>query len=144
MRIGIDAQYFGPEDRGLGRYTQELVENLKNIDHTNQYFVFSQKLSFLKRQLFLPVKLKKSNLDFMHFTYFNVPIFYRGKFIVTIHDLNFSHVNFFKRLIYRIVLKSALKRAEKIIAVSEFTKQDILRHYKVGINKIHVIYEGVS
>jgi len=144
MRIGIDAQYFGPKDKGLGRYTQELVKNLKNIDHTNQYFVFSQKLSFLKRQLFLPIKLKKSKLDLMHFTYFNVPIFYRGKFIVTIHDLNFSHVNFLKRLIYRIVLKSALKRAEKIIAVSEFTKNEILSHYKINPEKIIVIYEGVS
>jgi glycosyltransferase involved in cell wall biosynthesis len=144
MRIGIDAQFFGPKDRGLGRYTQKLIENLRNIDRVNQYFIFSKKLSFLRRQIFLPLQIRKYNLDLMHFTYFNVPIFYRGKFIVTIHDLNFSNVGFFKRLIYGIVLKSALKRAEKIIAISEFTKNGILKHYKINSDKIRVIHEGVS
>lgn len=148
MRIGIDAQFLGPKDRGLGIYTENLIRNLKKIDlptgeagKKNQYFILEYR--GLKRHLLMPFKLKKLNLDLVHFTYFNVPVSYRGKFVVTIHDLILSHVSFFKRLAYKIILKSALKRADKIIAVSEYTKKDILKKYSVNPNKIKVIYEGV-
>ena len=40
MRIGIDARFYGPPGKGLGRYTQKLIVNLERIDNANQYFVF--------------------------------------------------------------------------------------------------------
>lgn len=43
-----------------------------------------------------------------------------------------------------MILKSVLKKAEKIIAVSEFTKKDIIKQYRVNSDKIEVIYEGVA
>lgn len=144
-RIGIDAQFWGAKDRGLGRYTEKLVKSLKKIDDKNQYIIFSGNESRgVKRHLLMPFKLKKYKLDLMHFTHFNVPIFYRDNFVVTIHDLNFNHVSFLKRFFYKIVLRSAVKRANKIIAVSQYTKEDILEQYKVKPEKIKVIYEGVS
>jgi len=148
MRIGIDAQFLGPKDKGLGVYTENLIKNLKKIDKENQYFILEYR--GLKRHLVMPFKIKRLNLDLVHFTYSNVPILYRGKFVVTIHDLVFSHISFFKRLVYKIILKSALKRADKIIAVSEYTKRDILKHYPtkkgagaINLDKIKVIYEGI-
>jgi len=176
-RIGIDARFFGPKDKGFGRYTQKLIENLGKTDHKNQYFVFlrkerrddyqAQNSNFKKvladyrwygwkEQIFLPLKLKKYKLDLIHFTHFNVPIFYCGKFVVTIHDLTLRHFptykkNFknlffypFKNLAYRIVIKHAIKNSEKVIAISEYTKQEILKHYRIPPDKIEVIYEGVT
>lgn len=144
MKIGIDAQFFGPKHRGIGRYTENLIRNLGKIDSQNQYIVFSGKESRgWRRQILFPFRLKKQKLDLVHFTHFNIPILYCGKFVVTIHDLIFSHVRSLKRIIYKIILKSALKRAEKIIAVSEYSKKDILRKYKINPDKIKVIYEGV-
>jgi len=151
MNIGIDARFFGAKDKGIGRYVENLIKNLENIDNINQYFIFLSKERFndyspgqpnFKKLLFN--QIKKIKLDLMHFTYFKVPIFYRGRFIVTIHDLIVSHVNFLKKIAYKIILCLALKRAEKIIAVSEYTKKDILKHYRVNPEKIKVIYEGVS
>lgn len=89
-------------------------------------------------------------LDLVHFPSFNVPIFYPGKFIVTIHDL--IHHRFpgkkkgrlLHRLAYRLIMNSAVKRAAKIIAVSEATKQDILATFRIPPEKILVIYEGVN
>ena len=49
-----------------------------------------------------------------------------------------------KNLAYRIVFKYAVKNSEKIIAVSQFTKKDILKHYPVNPDKIKVIYEGIN
>lgn len=177
MKIGIDARFFGPKDKGLGRYTESLIRNLEKIDHINQYFIFLRKDSWQdyqpeshnfkkiladyrwygwKEQILLPLKLKKYKLDLVHFTHFNVPIFYRGKFIVTIHDLTLRYFpthkrsikNFliypFKNLAYRMVFRYAIKNSEKIIAISEYTKKDILKHYKVNPDKIKVIYEGIT
>ena len=52
-----------------------------------------------------------------------------------------------KRLAYNLTIKNALQKAEKIIAVSEFTKQDIIKYFKLSEERtkvISVIYEGVS
>lgn len=151
MTIGIDARFFGAKDKGLGRYSENLIRNLEKIDKKNQYFVFLRREHWNDYQTKNPNfkkalynKLKKYNLDLVHFTYFKVPIFYKGKFIVTIHDLILSHVSFLKKIAYKVILKSALRRAEKIIAVSNYTRKDILKHYKIKPDKIKVIYEGVS
>jgi hypothetical protein len=43
MRIGIDARFFGGEQsKGLGRYTQKLIEQFAEHDTTNEYVVFLQ------------------------------------------------------------------------------------------------------
>src|SRR4030042_6259440 len=108
MRIGVDARFFGSIGKGLGRYTQKLIENLENIDHENQYYIFLRKENFheynphkanflrvvadipwygFREQLYFPGILKKFELDLDHFPPFNVPVLFRGKFLVTIHDL---------------------------------------------------------
>ncbi len=108
MKIGIDARFFGPESKGLGRYTKKLIEELEKIDEENEYIIFLTKDNYdlyipknsnfrkvladykwysWKEQLFMPFKLKREKFDFVHFPHFNVPFLYRDKFVVTIHDL---------------------------------------------------------
>lgn len=176
MRIGIDARFFGPVGKGLGRYTQKLIENLEKVDDSNQYFIFLKKDNFnsykpknrnfkkvladyhwytFSEQLKFPRLLRKYRLDLVHFPHFNVPLFYFGKFVVTIHDLILIHfptirsstlsptLYRMKFLVYKTVIKSAIYRSNRIIAVSEFTKKDILDNYKsVPQEKIQVTYEA--
>lgn len=177
MKIGIDARLYGAAHRGLGRYTQKLIENLEKIDNHNQYFIYLQKDGLISyqpqnknfqkvladwrvyswsEQIIFPRLLKKYNLDLMHFTHFNAPLFYREKFSVTIHDLIISHypdsrattinplLYKIKLFFYQLVIKSAAKRAKKIIAVSNYTKNDIIKLFKISPNKIAVTYEGVD
>lgn len=176
MRIGIDARFYGPVGKGLGRYTQKLIENLERVDDSNQYFIFLKRDGFrsyepknrnfkkvladyhwytFSEQLKFPKLLKKYRLDLVHFPHFNVPLFYLGKFVVTIHDLILIHfptirsstlspvLYWIKFLVYKIVIKSAVYRSNRIIAVSEFTKKDILENYRsVPQEKIQVTYEA--
>ncbi|MDQ1284268.1 MAG: hypothetical protein QG620_616 [Patescibacteria group bacterium] len=176
MIIGIDARFYGPIGKGLGRYTQKLIENLEKVDDTNEYFIFLRKQNFgdyipknknfkkvladyhwytWQEQLFFPRLLKKCNLNLVHFPHFNVPLFYRGKFIVTIHDLILIHfptvrsstlspvLYRLKFLAYKIVIKSAIRRSNRVIAVSKFTKKDILENYPEAPNeKVIVTYEA--
>ena len=177
MRIGIDARFFGPIGKGLGRYTQKLIENLEKISsEDDQYFIFLKAENFdeyqpknknfqkvladfrwytFAEQIKFPKLLKKYKLDLIHFPHFNVPILYRGKFIVTIHDLillRFPTVRsstlspflyWLKFLAYKIVINSAIFRSTQIIGVSNFTKKDILEKFpSISSNKISVTYEA--
>lgn len=150
MRIGIDARFFGAKDKGLGRYTENLIRNLEVLDNHNQYFIFLKKERFndyspgqpnFRKLLFSQIEENKP--DLMHFTYFKAPFFYQGRFVVTIHDLITSHVGFFKKIIYKLITRRALRKAERIIAVSNYTKSEISKKYKINPEKIKVIYEGV-
>ena len=177
MRIGIDARFYGPVGKGIGRYIQKLIEYLEKIDFKNQYFIFLRQENFdlyqpknknfqkilidypwysWKEQFFLSFKLRKYKLDLVHFPHFNVPILYRGKFVVTIHDLIITRfpgqrattlppiLYRLKWLFYNIVIRSAVRRAKKIIAVSQFTKSEIVKYLKIKPEKVAVIYEAAE
>ena len=177
MRIVLDLRIYGPRFGGLGRYNQKLLQFLAKHDQDNQYIILFKNKNKIKlpdnfqtkiasyhwysfaEQLFLPRLLKKLKPDLVHFPHFNVPLFYRGKFVVTIHDLimtKFPSVKtstlskwFFvlKRLAYKITINSAIKRAEKIIAVSQFTADDVIEYFKLSAKqaqKIKVVYEGFT
>lgn len=178
MRIVLDLRIFGPQFGGLGRYNQKLLEQLCILDNQNHYIVLlKENLPELKlpknfeikivpyhwyslqEQLYLPGILRKLKPDLVHFPHFNVPIFYTGKFIVTIHDLimtkfpssKTSTLNrflfIFKRLAYHLTIYLSIKRAVKIIAVSKFTAEDIKKYFHLNNQaaaKIEVIYEGLS
>ena len=50
MRIGIDARMLGPEQSGLGRYVEQLINHLVLIDQKNQYVLFVRDQSKVKGQ----------------------------------------------------------------------------------------------
>jgi len=176
-RIGIDARFYGPVGKGLGRYTQEVVDNILKIDEHNEYVVFLCKENFdifktdnprakkvladvrwytLAEQIMMPFYIWREGIDLMHFHHFNVPIFCPTKFVVTIHDLilikfpslrasSLSPILYkIKNKAYRLSLNMAVRKSKKIIAVSDFTKKDILENFSIKPDKIVVTHEGVS
>ena len=70
------------------------------------------------------------------------------KTVVTIHDLIFiRYPHLFKtidRKIYYRKFKSACQRADKIIAVSEQTKRDIIDFFSISADRISVVYQGCN
>ncbi len=175
-KICIDARFYGPVGKGLGRYTQEVVDGILALDKNNKYIIFLSRDNYegfkvdsdrvkkiliksrwysLMEQIELPFKLLKEQVDLVHFPHFNVPIFCPVKFVVTIHDLILTKYPtirastlgpikyWFKHLGYRMVISQAIKKAKKIIAVSLFTKNDIISNFKVASEKIILSYEGV-
>ena len=45
-RIGIDARFYGPTGKGLGRYTKEIVDRVLAADSINEFVVFLYKENF--------------------------------------------------------------------------------------------------
>jgi len=177
MHIGIDARIYGAYHRGIGRYTERLISNLSRLRDDNRYTLFMDKenaSSFslssgkfkivkissrhysIKEHIKMPVAIKKSKVDVMHFTHFNAPLFCPVPYVVTIHDLIVHHFPssrattlpnwkyWLKLRGYEIVLKNALKKSKKIITVSEFSKRDIIKSFGVEEKKISVIYPGTD
>lgn len=175
MTIGIDARFFGPKGKGLGRYTQKLIETLEEIDQENDYVIFLRRENFddfypqnprfkkvladyhwysVAEQIFFPFVIYRQKINLMHFPHFNVPILYFKPYVVTIHDLILRHfatrrastleplIYRFKNIAYKIVIWLAIKRAKKIITVSEYVKNDVIRCFGVKLKKVAVTYEG--
>jgi glycosyltransferase involved in cell wall biosynthesis len=174
MKILIDARLYGLENAGLGRYLINLVSELSKFDSKNEYVLLLRKKYFdnlslptnwkkvladfhhysFKEQIFLPGLINKENPDLVHFPHFNVPIFFRGKYIVTIHDMlmhQFTGLSattlpapFYclKQTVYKFVFAMAVGRAVKVIVPSETVKNDLISHYKINSKKVEVIYEG--
>lgn len=176
MRILIDARLYGLENAGLGRYTVSLVENLKKLDKKNNYVILLRKKYFellkfpknwkkvaadfrhysFKEQLELPKIIAKEKPDLVHFLHFNVPVSYKGDFVVTIHDLlmhkqkgkeatTLPQLTYrLKRLGYRLVFKSAVTKSKKILVPSLYVKEELCGYYKIDKDKVVVTFEGVD
>jgi len=166
-KIGIDARFFGPKDKGFGRYVQNLISNLEIIDKKNHYFIFLNKKRdgeyFPKNQNFKKILVKHNrywsvkidkkfyqpDLDVIHFTCLPPPIFYkaRSKMIFTLHDLTWRFFPVFKnpikKFFYNLSFLNAVRNAALIIVPSKHTKKDVLRLYKIDPQRVKVIYEGV-
>lgn len=174
MRIGIDARFFN--ESGVGRYLRNLIKSLQGLDKRNQYFIlllkkdydeFKETKNFKKiladfkwygfaEQFNLPKLLRQLNLNLVHFPHFNVPIFYTGNFVVTIHDLIHQHrqmeratmLNPFtfkiKQIGYRKVFKVATSKSQKILVPSKSVQQLLISEWNVDKDKIIVTPEGVD
>lgn len=81
--------------------------------------------------------------------HYNIPLFYRGKLLVTIHDvfhLAMPHyVGGFHKYFYAKAMFTALRyKADAILCVSNFTANELARLTGIKQKKIHVIYNGVD
>ncbi|MDO8639152.1 MAG: glycosyltransferase family 1 protein, partial [Candidatus Daviesbacteria bacterium] len=175
MRIVIDARLWS--ESGLGRYIRNLINELQEIDKLNEYYVLLLKKDFdqinfksnnfhkvladfkwygFSEQIKLPKLLKELKPDLVHFPHFNVPVFYKGKFVVTIHDLIHQHfqtrntstlnplLHAIKKIGYKKAFSSAIKNSSKIITPSEFVKGQLMKEWGIKGDKVMVTYEGVD
>ena len=174
MKIGIDCRLFSSTFTGIGRYTHELVDHyiklnnkldkphqlvlffnkpefkkFKEVENVKKVLVDAKHYSFAEQTKFL-FKLNKEKLDIVHFPHFNVPIFYRRPYVVTIHDLTLNFfpgqkmTKFYHRLAYNLTIKNATKRAKKIIAISKNTKKDLIEILDIDPKKIEIVYNGID
>ena len=86
--------------------------------------------------------INQLNIDIFHGLSNELPFGINIKSVVTIHDLLFlkypQFYNFIDRKIYNFKSKYACKKADKIIDISQQTKEDIVNYYNINPNKIEV------
>lgn len=156
MKIGIDIQTTLGQKTGFGFYVENLVRHLKKYNHTNQYKLYKPDSSvdfnapkrFRWDQFVFPNMAKKDHVDILHQPCFSAPVWYRGKIVVTIHDLiaiKFGQdIPFYSRQFFGKWMPFSYRYADRIIAISEHTKKDIINILKIPEEKITVIYEAAD
>lgn len=78
-----------------------------------------------------------------------LPLSKNARLIITFHDLSFERYPFFlksKEVAWHWVVNPyrLSMRAQKIIAVSQSTRQDVISRYGIPSKKIHVVYSGLA
>lgn len=96
-------------------------------------------------------QIKKENLDAYHGLSGELPLGVNHMNIrksVTVHDVIFlSHPHFYSltdRWIYTLKIKYAVRIADRILAISEQTKKDLIHYLGVNPEKIEVVYQGCN
>lgn len=169
------------EGAGVGYYTYYLVKNLVRYDQANEYYLYfdelitdeaiadvvrgapnvqvkrfafhqyKKMLPFAYSHILVTAFLTRDKLDVFHAPSGIMPYTYRGKSIITIHDLAiYKHPEWFpegrisKAVSTKMLVPKSVDAATKIIAVSESTKRDLMELFSINAEKIKVIHEGVE
>ena len=129
----------------------DFINSNKNIYIKTPKNLFYKSFDILWRSKKIIDDLLNDEIDIYHGLSNEIPYGIEAtgiKTIVTIHDLIFIRYpnlfNAFDRYIYFKKFKSACERANKIIAVSQQTKKDIIKFFNISEEKITVIYQGCN
>src|SRR5205823_12648924 len=95
----------------------------------------------------LPRLLRRLRPELAHFQH-ALPLGFRGRSVVTLHDLSFetdpSAMGRFDRLVFRTVVPRAARRADHLLVVSERTRRDVEARYRLAPEKVTVTANGVD
>ncbi len=120
---------------------------LSDLPSENINFKYKVIVAPLWSQIFLPLELYKNKTIDVFFT----PAHYAPRFcpipyVVTIHDLSYFYYpgEFLRKDLYKLKhwTRYSIQKAKHIITVSEGTKHDVIKFYKVPEKKLTVVYNG--
>lgn len=86
--------------------------------------------------------------DVFHSPFFHSPSFKKAKVVLTVHDMRFYRYprtyTFLRYIFLKYSVKKSIERVDHVIAISEFTKQELLKAYNIPNNKISVVHESID
>lgn len=167
LKISIDARSVADNRTGVGNYVVNLISSLKKLDDKNIYFIFKssfrhgvKKIPFFSRMFraffflydnfIFPFKLLLINTDVYHSPAFILPLInFKYKKIITIADLGFYvYGRGFSRKWHekhlKFMLPRSVRKADRIIAISESTRKQIIEIFDVPPEKVVTVHLGVS
>ena len=165
MKIGINAHNLEGKRTGVGRYLVNLLDNWNQLDiPANLEFIlyfkseipkdidlsnkFQKKLlSISSNALFmhygLPKAAKKDEVDWLFCPGYIAPIFYQGKIALALHDIIYqAHPELYNwpsiwdKILLKKFSKISAKKAKIIFTPSEFSRQEVIKHYQTDPAKV--------
>ena len=155
------------EMSGIPNYIHRLLQGLASIDRENEYFLYTNRsIPFdmglpgnfrtvvLNRpsprfqlwfQLALPGRLKKDGIDLFHGLFYRLPMRLPVPGVLTVHDLSgylYPELHAGKTHMVNLMYPFFVKKASRIIAVSEFTAKELRVNFPDSSEKIVVIHEA--
>lgn len=172
--VGVNAHLLslagGYRSAGISSYIYNLLHHLPGIVPEMEYTVFLSERRYkespglrlkvsrlptnrppvriLWEQALLPWVARHEGLDLLHNMAFVGPLASNCPFVITVHDLSFLFYQHsfrsLRRRYLQLFARMSLRRARRVIAVSESTKQDLVEIYDVSPAKIDVVHNGVD
>jgi glycosyltransferase involved in cell wall biosynthesis len=168
VRIAIDARKL--HDFGIGTYIRNLLRHLSRLDKESAFLLLCQPVDLgierqlgrnfqsvpvaarpysLAEQIAVPYAVHGLGVDVFHTPHYVLPPLVDVPSVVTIHDC--IHLRFPQYLPNRLAwvyarasLWTAAHRSVRVLTVSEASKNDILRFYRIPDRKIEVIYNAID
>jgi len=151
MKILIDGRVLAHKDiTGIQRHAIELSRELLRYSYIdlatpkykNRYY------QQLWEHTLLPWYARKYDLLFSPSNVAPFWLFRDTKLVVTIHDLAFldfkeNYSRLFQKY-YQLLIPFLIKKADKVLTISNFSKERIIKEYPKVSSKIDVIYHGLS
>lgn len=164
MRIAIDAHSIGTKLGGNESYARNLIEGLARIDNVNAYTLyvttseafdryrqrwpnFTVRLTrphtpLIRIPLTLSAELRKNPVDVLH-VQFTAPPFCPCPVVVSVHDLSFEHLpatfNRRSRTQLRLTVRHSVRKAARVLTLSEHTRKDVIETYGVNSQRVETI-----
>lgn len=156
---------------GIHQYIAQVLRHLPRLDDQTQYTVYTRNRMVIEEQkgfqvkssswptekrLFRilweqsawPILAAREKLDLLHSMAFVTPLVSSIPTIVTVYDLSFVHYPekfpAFQRLYLQTQTARSVSQAQRVITISEATRQDLNRYYDVPLEKTHVVFPGVE
>jgi glycosyltransferase involved in cell wall biosynthesis len=170
LNVIIDTRMVDEYIHGIARYTYEIIKGMSlsnkihmillvnNLELSKEIFGQFNNIEFIKmkskflalsEQFELPYIINEyKEKAIFHSPSFVSSPFIKTKMIMTIHDLN--HLRFpqyyspFHKYYYKYIVKPSALKCEKILTVSEFSKNEIVDWLKCDKDKVVVTYNGVD
>jgi glycosyltransferase involved in cell wall biosynthesis len=173
-RIGVNALYLIPGGvGGTEIYLRRLLEALATVDPNNEYFVFTNLETddlvprnsnfhrirqavrarfrpgrILWEQTMLPIAALRYKLDVLFNPGFTAPFLAPCACVTVFHDLQHNrhpeHFRWFDLPFWKLLLWASAHRSRQLIAVSEATRDDLVRVYRLPPGRISVVHHGVE
>jgi glycosyltransferase involved in cell wall biosynthesis len=161
--VVLDADVLGRQRTGDESYVSALLDELARLDHGLRLAAVTRHpelvpkgiepvrldgdSQILRMSVRLPTLLRRLGPRLAHFQHVVAP----GcpcPAVVTIHDLSFERhpelMSHRDRLVFRTMVPRSVRRAARVLAVSEQTKRDLVEHYRLPMEKIVVTPNGVD
>lgn len=167
MKIGIDASRALITQRtGIEEYAYQTIKNLRGPLGNHEVFLYVKEDGKENLDFDLPAKWKLQVVPFKYFwtqtglswemlmrpveilfvPAHTVPLVHPRKTIVTVHGLEYEHCpegySLYSRWFHHFFVTRSCRWAKKIVAVSQNTKNDLVKMYKTQKEKIVVVYNG--
>lgn len=171
LNIGFDAKRYFFNHSGLGNYSRSSVKLLADYFPADKHVLFTPKapkngtsnaviiepqgiskiIPSLWRSYGMASDIRASGVDIYHGLSNELPADIRRagcKSVVTLHDLIFVHMpHLYKpidRMLYTQKYGRSCRHADRIIAISKQTKDDLVNTWHINPDKIDIVYQGCS
>jgi glycosyltransferase involved in cell wall biosynthesis len=162
-RVTIDARWLRG---GIGTYTEHLLEGLgqsrngfevgaiTRAEHRDAVEKWCSNVSVVDASIYtfseqLAMPRAARGADLLHVPHYNVPLFHRGRLLVSILDvIHLTDPSYRESLAVQLyarpMLHLAARKADHIITISEYSKAQIIEHLGVSPEKVTAIRCGVN